>query len=356
MEQFGFPEISAEELSRIAVPTFLIWGRHDVATSLSVAEQASARHRWPLYVIEGAADDPAIEQPAAFIEALLEAIGMRDGTASHESPDSRASWDRIAPGYDRTNTQTQMWLAGEALRHADLQPGMRFLDVACGSGALAIPAARAGADVLAVDQSPAMLELLGKRARKEALPIESSVMDGHALELADDSFDMAGSQFGVMLFPDMPMGIREMARVVKPGGTVLVIAYGDPHDIDFLRFLVEAVQSARPGFEGPPMDPPPLPFQLSNPERLRDELEAAGLGEVRVLTITEQTAFGSGEALWNWIVSSNPMVEEVLGELSLSEGERDSIRGVLHDMLKERADDSGQARLGNPINIGIGKK
>ena len=44
-------------------------------------------------------------------------------------------------------------------------------------------------------------------------------MDGHALELADGSVDMAGSQFGVMLFPDMPKGIREMARVVKPGGT-----------------------------------------------------------------------------------------------------------------------------------------
>jgi ubiquinone/menaquinone biosynthesis C-methylase UbiE len=49
----------------------------------------------------------------------------------------------------------------------------------------------------------------------------------------DDSFDMAGSQFGVMLFPDMPMGVSEMVRVAKPGGRVLMIVYGDPHKIVF---------------------------------------------------------------------------------------------------------------------------
>ena len=77
-------------------------------------------------------------------------------------------------------------------------------------------------------------------------------MDGHALELDDNSFDMAGSQFGVMLFPDMPKGIREMVRVVKPGGRVLIHAYGDPHEIEFLGFLIGAVQAVRPDFDGPP--------------------------------------------------------------------------------------------------------
>ena len=71
--------------------------------------------------------------------------------------ESSAAWDRIASGYDRTNTPTQMWLGNEGLRHARIRPGMRFLDVAAGSGALSIPAARLGADVTAVDQSAAML-------------------------------------------------------------------------------------------------------------------------------------------------------------------------------------------------------
>jgi pimeloyl-ACP methyl ester carboxylesterase len=70
MEQFGMPAISPAELERIAVPTTLIWGRHDLATPLSVAEAASKRYGWQLRVIEDAADDPPIEQPEAFLEAL----------------------------------------------------------------------------------------------------------------------------------------------------------------------------------------------------------------------------------------------------------------------------------------------
>src|SRR5688500_17212433 len=98
-----------------------------------------------------------------------------------EREDTRLAWDKIAPGYDKTNTPTQMWLGNEGLRCAGLRSGMRFLDVAAGSGALSIPAARLGAQVLATDQSSVMLELLKGRARKEGLNIETRAMDGHAL-------------------------------------------------------------------------------------------------------------------------------------------------------------------------------
>jgi len=278
-------------------------------------------------------------------------------TQAHEREDTRAAWDKIAPGYDRTNTPTQMWLGNEGLRQAELRPGMRFLDVAAGSGALSIPAARLGAQVLAADLSPVMLESLKERAGKEGLNIETRVMDGHALELDDNSFDMAGSQFGVMLFSDMPKGIREMARVVKPGGRVLISAYGDPHQIEFLGFLIGAVQSVRPDFNGPPMDPPPLEFQLADPERLRKELSAAGLKDAKVETITETTEFKSGKEMWDWIVWSNPIVERVLGGmLNLTDRERGVVQQMLDKMARERAGSSGVAKLTNPINIGIGTK
>ncbi len=235
-------------------------------------------------------------------------------TTTSERNETRIAWDNIAPGYDKTNTPTQMWLGNEGLRRAELSSGMRFLDVAAGSGALSIPAARLGAQVLATDQSPVMLELLRARARREGLNIETRVMDGHALELDDNSFDMAGSQFGVMLFPDMSKGISETVRVVKPGGRVLMNVYGDPHKIEFFGFFVGAIQSVRPDFNGPPMDPPPLPFQLQDPERLRKEFVIAGLKDIKVETITETTRFQTGKELWDWLVWSNPLVEEVLGE------------------------------------------
>jgi pimeloyl-ACP methyl ester carboxylesterase len=75
MEQLGVPAIPPADLAEITVPTTLIWGRHDLATPLSVAEAASARFGWPLHVIENCNDDPPIEQPEALLRALRAALG-----------------------------------------------------------------------------------------------------------------------------------------------------------------------------------------------------------------------------------------------------------------------------------------
>jgi pimeloyl-ACP methyl ester carboxylesterase len=70
LRELGLPRISPEDLGRIAVPTTLIWGRHDRANRLRIAEAASARYGWPLHVIENCADDPPRDQPEAFLETL----------------------------------------------------------------------------------------------------------------------------------------------------------------------------------------------------------------------------------------------------------------------------------------------
>jgi len=74
MGKVGVPAIGHDELARISVPTTLIWGRHDEANRLAVAEAASRRHGWPLHVIERAADDPIVDQPEAFVRALRSAL------------------------------------------------------------------------------------------------------------------------------------------------------------------------------------------------------------------------------------------------------------------------------------------
>jgi pimeloyl-ACP methyl ester carboxylesterase len=85
MPQLGLPAIPPAELARIAVPTTLIWGRHDRQVRLGVAQAASARHGWALQVIEDAADDPAIEQPQAFLHGLHAALGPAEASHRRQS-------------------------------------------------------------------------------------------------------------------------------------------------------------------------------------------------------------------------------------------------------------------------------
>jgi ubiquinone/menaquinone biosynthesis C-methylase UbiE len=275
---------------------------------------------------------------------------------TQEQEQTRAAWDRIATGYDDFVTPTNMWAANEGLRHAGLSPGMRFLDVAAGSGALSIPAARLGARVLSTDMSPVMLERLKARARKEGLNVETRVMDGHALELEDNTFDVAGSQFGVMLFPDMPRGISELARVTKPGGRVLMTVLGAVQRVEFFDFFIRAIQAAVPGFTGPPVDPPPLPFQLQDPQRLHQEMARVGLKEIRVASITEKLEYQSGQQLWDWLTNSNPIAGAVLAEAKITTEQTEVVRHALDRMVRERAGASGTAVLTVPINIGVGTK
>ncbi len=268
---------------------------------------------------------------------------------------TRGAWDRIAAGYDEFVTPTEARLANEALGLAGVRPGMRFLDVAAGAGGLSLPAARLGAEVLATDLSPRMIERLLARARDEGLGnVEARVMDGHSLELEDDTFDVSGSQFGVMLFPDLPRALGEMARVTRPGGRVLLIVFGPPAQVEFLGFFLGAVQAVVPGFEGPPADPPPLEFQAADPEKLRGRLAEAGLKDVRVEPGAELLEFGSGQQMWDWVLNSNPLAEMVITDLT--QQQRAEIRQALDGMLRERSGGSGRAVLTNPVHIGIGTK
>jgi ubiquinone/menaquinone biosynthesis C-methylase UbiE len=265
------------------------------------------------------------------------------------------AWDDIAAGYDQFVTPTHLSLAEQALHLAGLRPGMHLLDVAAGSGALGITAARLGARVLATDISPSMVERLNARARGAGLSnLEGRVMDGHSLELGSDTFDISGSQFGVMLFPDLSRGLSELVRVTKAGGRVLIVAYGPPMKVEFLSFFLRAMHAAVPGFTGIPMDPPPLPFQVADPAKLRQEMADAGLQHIRVETVSEKLKFQSGKHVWDWVTHSHPIGAGLVAGLTAEQ--EVMIRQALDGMLRERSGGSGPAILTNPTHIATGTK
>jgi ubiquinone/menaquinone biosynthesis C-methylase UbiE len=265
------------------------------------------------------------------------------------------AWDAIAALYDKHVTPGESDLATAGLRLAGLQAGDTFLDVAAGTGGLSLPAARLGAKVLATDWSSKMIEHFNANATAEGLDAEGRVMDCHALDLPDDTYDVAGSQFGVMLVPDQPQALREMVRVTKPGGRVLLIAYGDPAEFEALHILVSAVQAVVPDFEEPAEDQPMLEFQVADPDVLRQRLIDAGLTDVTVDTSQrERITVRTGQQLWDWCLGGNPIPGMLVADLTAEQ--RADIIQVLDGMVRERFGGNGSAVLTAPLNIGVGTK
>lgn len=273
----------------------------------------------------------------------------------HEHTAPVEAWDAIAALYDEHVASGENDLALAGLRLAGLQAGDTFLDVAAGTGGLSLPAARLGATVLATDWSPRMIEHFTARAAAEGLNAEGRVMDCHHLDIPNDTYDITGSQFGVMLVPDQPTALREMVRVTKPGGRVLLIAYGNPDEFEALHYFVSAVQAVVPTFEGPAEDEPLLEFQVADRDVLHRRLTDAGLKNVTVdTTHQERIHVRTGQQLWNWCLGSNPIPGTLVADLTNKQ--RDDVIHVLDGMIRERSTTNAPAVLSAPLNIGVGTK
>jgi hypothetical protein len=109
-----------------------------------------------------------------------------------------------------------------------------------------------------------------------------------------------------------------------------------------------------PGFTGLPLDPPPLPFQVAAPEKLRAALADAGLREITVDRVTERLELGSGSEMWDWVTNSNPLGAGLVADLT--EAQRAEVRNALDGLLRERSGGAGPAVLTSAILIGIGSK
>ena len=142
----------------------------------------------------------------------------------------RQGWDR-AVSYYQTYWQEQLRPAHERLlAAADLQPGQHVIDIACGTGMVTLPAAAAvgpEGHVLATDLSQKMVDDTERRARQAGLAnVEVRRCDAEQLD-ATGPFDAALCSLGLMYVPSPPAAIGEMHRVLRPGGTAVVSAWGD---------------------------------------------------------------------------------------------------------------------------------
>jgi demethylmenaquinone methyltransferase/2-methoxy-6-polyprenyl-1,4-benzoquinol methylase len=203
-------------------------------------------------------------------------------------------FDRIAGLYDRMNSLMTAGLHHAWRRRAadlaSLRPGDRALDVATGTGDLAIELSARVApdgDVVGLDFSERMLEL----ARAKAPPLTFIQGNALALPFADDEFDAATVGFGARNFSDLEAGLREMVRVVRPGGRVVVLEITTPQRpplSHFYRLWFDRIVPALGRVAGDPDAYSYLPSSVRRfppPQDLAALLAACGLADIRyVLT------------------------------------------------------------------------
>jgi demethylmenaquinone methyltransferase/2-methoxy-6-polyprenyl-1,4-benzoquinol methylase len=216
---------------------------------------------------------------------------MVDGASSGTLPEPQvqAMFDRIAGVYDLMNSVMTAGLhhrwRERAADMAALQPGDSALDVATGTGDLAVELSRrvgSEGEVVGSDFSEGMLEL----ARRKAPELRFEHGNALALPYDDDSFDAATVGFGARNFSDLPQGLREMARVVRPGGRVVILEITTPERPPlswFFRLWFDRVVPLLGRFAGDSDAYTYLPSSVRRfpgPRDLAAELAGAGLRDV----------------------------------------------------------------------------
>ena len=173
-------------------------------------------------------------------------------------PDQRPEgWNPVPRAYETMVAPFTRLFALDALRLANVQPGQRVLDVGAGTGVLSLAAAALGAEVLATDFSPGMVDYLkGKAEAQGSRGVQAVVMDGQALDVADNRFDAVFSIFGLMFFPDRAAGFRELHRVTRPKGLAVVASWSSMERVRFAQAILGTLREAVPNLPTPTKPPP----------------------------------------------------------------------------------------------------
>ncbi|HEY7376288.1 MAG TPA: methyltransferase domain-containing protein [Polyangia bacterium] len=254
-------------------------------------------------------------------------------------------WDLVAVNYAAEALPYFETFSREALRLAALPPRARVADVAAGPGTLSLLAAAEGATVSAIDLSPNMVAAFRARVAAAGLDaaVDVRVGDGQQLPFESGVFDAAFSMFGLMFFPDRAAGLREMKRVLKPGGRAIIsswIPFEGPFGV-LLRTAAEIIPGLPSGGE----------LALADEASITRELGEAGLTNAAVHRVAQELKAPSFDAFWTAMERTNAplvLIKHRVGPerwQSLGPKIRDKVRQTLGD---------GPVTLGRGAFVGIG--
>lgn len=253
-------------------------------------------------------------------------------------------WGARAHDYASYLEQVSLPLYSAVLDAAQVVPGTEVLDVGCGAGLLALLASLRGATVAALDASTPLLEI----ARQRLPNADLRQGDLATLPFDDASFDAVTAVNSIFYAADMADALRELSRVVRPGGRVVITAWGPPERCEFLTSVMPAIS--------PLMPPPPPgaagggPRALAAPGALAAALEQAGLRPLDEGEVACPFAFPSPEISWRANASAGP------NQMAIGHSGEDAVRAAFAKVDSAHARPDGSIHYDNIFLWAAGKR
>lgn len=216
----------------------------------------------------------------------------------------RYGWDKASVYYE-SSWQNQLKPAQDKLvEMANLQPGEKIIDIACGTGLVSFPAAeilgKKGV-ILGTDISDKMVEICNRLAKEKNNPnLNFKRMDAEELNVSDNEYDAALCALGMMYFPDPLKALREMFRVIKPGGRAIAAVWGQRDKCGWAEIF--EIVDRRVSSEVCPMF-----FNLGNPNVLELNFKAAGFSDIITERLKSPLIYNSDEEAYGAAFSGGPV-------------------------------------------------
>lgn len=253
-------------------------------------------------------------------------------------------WQAAAEAWYRWSPTLNDWL-GKAtdrmLEMASVTTGNSVLDIAAGAGEQSITAAKKVGQsgyVLATDISYNILEYAKQMAEQNGLAnIDTKVMDGENLTLEENTFDAVISRVGLIYFPDQQKALKEMLRVLKPGGRVAAIVYSTPDKNKFFSVPVSIIRNRAK--LPPPLPGQPGPFSLGAEGVIEKAFTDAGFKNVRSELVNSPLQLPSAKECVKFEKESFGALHQMMS--SLSDSEKESVWDEIETELKKFESETG---------------
>lgn len=226
------------------------------------------------------------------------------GTTNEITEKQRQTWNKFSGGWQKWDQWVLNWLepiGSKLLDEAELKPTYRILDVSTGTGEPGLTAATMVAQVVATDVAEEMVEIARNNAQARGLQnFDAKVADAENLPFNDNEFDAAVCRLGTMYFANPANGVKEIARVLKPGRRMALAAWSEPAKNPWATTAAGVINKLL----NLPAASPDAPgvFRCSRPGLLSELLEQAGLKEINQVEVTGEGIYNSPEHYWEFVM------------------------------------------------------